>query len=93
MHNLCWKGVGPLVLRLSKYERGVLGDLDGTTDAICSYTKIPRGPWIRLYREGIEGEGVSRIPIRTNRSRATASWGKGVIKKKGPLPTREALFN
>ena len=22
LHNLCWRGVGPLVLRLSKYERG-----------------------------------------------------------------------
>ena len=30
---------GPLVLRLSKYEQGEVGDLDGTTDAIYSNAK------------------------------------------------------
>ena len=36
--------MGPLVLRLSKYEREVLGDLDGTADTIISYAKVSR--WV-----------------------------------------------
>ena len=32
---------GPFVLRLSKYERGEVGDLNGTTDVLYRYAKVP----------------------------------------------------
>ena len=56
-HNLCWRGVGPLVLRLSKYERG---------DVSASGWNNRCDLQLRKYLSMGEGDGV---PMPTTNTR------------------------